>query len=83
MLYFLFHVSIISNYGKTMDNGISSETFSPRLRRAASERIKGAKNFLKRVESFKSRKIKRLPKTGNSVEEVSFRPFRDQRRIFG
>ncbi|XP_063414652.1 rho GTPase-activating protein 7-like isoform X2 [Mytilus trossulus] len=61
----------VNNHSKTMDNGISSVTFSPRLRRAASERIKGAKNFLKRVESFKSRKNKRLPRTAGNTVEIS------------
>jgi hypothetical protein len=43
----------------------STRALSPRLRRAASERIKGAKNFLKRMESFKSRKTRRIPRNGN------------------
>ncbi|XP_061165174.1 rho GTPase-activating protein 7-like isoform X2 [Saccostrea echinata] len=43
----------------------STRTLSPRLRRAASERIKGAKNFLKRMESFKSRKNRRIQRNGN------------------
>lgn len=58
----------VGNHSKALDNGVPNVTFSPRLRRAASERIKGAKSFLKRVESFKSRKNKRLPKAGNVVE---------------
>ncbi len=43
--------------------------WSPRLRRAASERFKGAKNFLKRMESFKSKKsIKRTKMPPSKLE---------------
>lgn len=46
----------------------STIALSPRLRRAASERIKGAKNFLKRLESFKSQKTRRIPRNNGNVE---------------
>ena len=39
----------------------SMSPISPRLRRAASERFRGAKIFLKRIESFKSKKSKKKP----------------------
>ncbi|KAL5011439.1 hypothetical protein ScPMuIL_009990 [Solemya velum] len=41
---------------------------SPRLRRAASERLKGAKNFIKRMESLKTRRGRRGPRT---IVEIS------------
>lgn len=55
----------------TGGGGTSSLALSPRLRRAASERLKGAKNFLKRVESFKSRKTRKIPRTAGNVVEIS------------
>ncbi|KAK3099831.1 hypothetical protein FSP39_010437 [Pinctada imbricata] len=50
------------------ESELVQRSLSPRLRRAASERIKGAKNFLKRMESFKSRKTRRIHRNGGNVE---------------
>ncbi|XP_033742751.1 uncharacterized protein LOC117329118 isoform X2 [Pecten maximus] len=53
-------------------DNMSSSVTSPSLRRAASERIKGAKNFLKRVESLKNnRKTKRIGNKNGTAVEIS------------
>ncbi|OWF48936.1 uncharacterized protein LOC110452430 isoform X2 [Mizuhopecten yessoensis] len=53
-------------------DSMSTSVTSPSLRRAASERIKGAKNFLKRVESLKNnRKTKRIGNKNGSAVEIS------------
>lgn len=53
-------------------DNMSSSVTSPSLRRAASERIKGAKNFLKRVESLKNnRKTKRIGNKHGTAVEIS------------
>ncbi|XP_060065888.1 uncharacterized protein LOC132546194 [Ylistrum balloti] len=53
-------------------DSMSSSVTSPSLRRAASERIKGAKNFLKRVESLKNnRKTKRIGNKNGTAVEIS------------
>ena len=55
--------ALSSNSGKD-----TSVVRSPRLVRAASERLKGAKNFLKRMESFKSKKKKKQPPLPEKLE---------------
>lgn len=48
-----------NNQKSSNDVGQTTFTLSPRLRRAASERLKGAKNFIKRMESLKTRRTRR------------------------
>ena len=62
-------------FGVKTSTPLESETahraLSPSLRRAASERIKGAKNFLKRMESFKNRKTRRIHRNVGGNVEIS------------
>lgn len=54
-------------FGVAKSKRVTKSTMkSPKLRRSTSERLKGAKNLLKKMESFKSRKTKSV-RNGNVV----------------
>ncbi|XP_074651788.1 rho GTPase-activating protein 7-like isoform X2 [Tubulanus polymorphus] len=53
------------------DDADDDDLTSPRLRRAASEKIKGAKTFFKRMESLKGNKRKKNNNNGGKQQHIS------------
>ncbi|KAK6173294.1 hypothetical protein SNE40_016771 [Patella caerulea] len=60
--------NMLERQHSTPDSGTSAFIVSPRLKRAASEKIKSAKNLLKKMESFKTRRGRKFNNNKNVFE---------------